>query len=173
MRNTKLTNILLILLLIFNVAFIGKWWLTHHKLHHPKEMEAEPTAVMNDRNKGGMFLVKALGLDTIQQSKLNNILTIHYNFLDRYTSAYLRNQTNFFNALKGNPDSATAFRCADSLGILKIAMERELYLHFQIIKNICNSSQQKQYDGLIDNMAKDFVHHHNLLNNIKTKPDTL
>jgi hypothetical protein len=174
MRNSKLTNILLILLLIFNVAFIGKWWLTRRKMHHPKEMNAEPTAVMNDRTKGGMFLIKALALDTMQQKKLNTILEVHYNFLDRYMAAYLRNQTNFFNALKDNQDSSTAFRCADSLGILKVAMERELFLHFQSIKNICNNTQQKQYNDLIDNMSKDFVHHHNALLHIdKPKHDSL
>jgi hypothetical protein len=174
MRNSKLTNILLILLLIFNVAFIGKWWMSRHKMHHPKGEDAEPTAVMNDKGKGGMFLVKSLGLDTIQQKKLNAILAMHYSFLDKYTAAYLRNQTRFFNALKDNPDTAIAFRCADSLGILKVAMERELFMHFQTIKNICNSSQQKQYNDLIDNMSKDFVHHHNaLLHPEKTKHDSL
>ena len=88
-------------------------------------------------------------------------------------ASYVRNQTNFFSALKDNVDSATAFRCADSMGMLKAAMEKELYQHFQSIKNICNSGQQKQYDELIDNMAKDFVHHHNSLYNIKTKHDSL
>jgi len=174
MRNAKLTNILLIILLIFNVAFIGKWWMGHRKMHHSKEMEAEPTSVMNDRTKGGLFLIKSLGLDTIQQKKLNAILTAHYNFLDKYTAAYIRNQSGLFNALKDNSDSTIAFHCADSLGILKVTMERELYLHFQSIKNICNSGQQKQYNELIDNMSKDYVHHHNaLLHPEKTKHDTL
>jgi len=174
MRNTKLTNILLIILLIFNVAFLGKWWMGHHKMHHQKETEVEPTSAMNDHTKGGIFLIRSLGLDTIQQKKLNSILAAHYNFLDKYTAAYLRNQTGFFSALKGNSDSTTAFRCADSLGILKVAMEKELYVHFLSIKNICNSAQQKQYDELIDNMSKDFAHHHNAyLHPEKTKHDTL
>lgn len=174
MKNTTLTNILLIILLLFNIAFIGKWWMGHHKIHHSKEMDVEPTSAMNDHSKGGIFLIKSLGLDSIQQKTLSTLLAAHYDFLDKYTAAYLRNQTRFFNALKGNPDSATAFHCADSMGILKVAMERELYSHFLSIKNICNSTQQKQYDELIDNISKDFAHHHNAyLHPEKTKHDTL
>ena len=175
MNNTKLTNILLIVLLVFNVVFLGNWWMGHHKPHHPKkESEIETTSLMNDRNKGGMFIVKTLGFDTLQQTKLNNILSVHYDFLDKYMAAYLRNQINLFNSLKNNQDSATAFQCADSLGILKRAMVRELYLNLSSIKNICNSNQQKQYNDLIDNMSKDFVHHHNaILNKPKTNQDSL
>lgn len=172
MRNTKLTNILLIILLIFNVAFIGKWWIGHRKFHHPKK-EVETTTLMNDRYKGGMFLVKTLGLDTLQQKTLDKILAMHYNLLDKYMSAYNREQTKFFNALKNNQDSATAFQCADSLGILKVVMERELYSNFISIKNICNSQQQKQYDELIDNISQECVRHHTLSNSLKTNHDTL
>jgi hypothetical protein len=171
MNNTKLTNILLVLLLIFNVAFIGTWWMSHPKFHHPKkEIKPETTILLHDRDRGEMFLVKALNLDTAQQKKLDNILAAHYTFFDKYSNAYLRNQSDFFNALKNTPDSVTAFRSADSLGILKVAMEKELYSHFLSIRNICNSGQQKQYNQLIDNMSKEFVRHHGLI--IGTKPDT-
>jgi hypothetical protein len=173
--NTKLTNILLIILLIFNVAFVGRWWMMgHHKPHHPmKEPKQETTIILHDRNKGEMFLVSTLGLDSLQQKKLDPILESHFNFLDKYMSAYIRNQSNFFNALKNNQDSTTAFRCADSLGLLKVAMERELYLHFLSIKNICNSGQQKQFNELIDNMSREFVHHHDIHSSEKSNQDSL
>jgi hypothetical protein len=87
--------------------------------------------------------------------------------------AYIRNQTHFFSSLKNNPDSTTAFHCADSLAILKVAMERELYSHFLSIKNICNSEQQKRYDELIDNMSQEFVRHHDFSGSTKTNHDTL
>lgn len=172
MNNTRLTNILLIILLIFNVTFLGKWWIGHRKLHR-LEKENETTIIMNNPDRGGIFLVKTLGLDTLQQKKLNNILTIHYDFFKKYMNAYIRNQTKLFNALKNNGDSATAFRCADSLGMLKVAMEKELYIHFLSIKNICNSAQQKQYDELIDNISCEFLHHHDFSNSAKTNRDTL
>jgi hypothetical protein len=173
--NTKLTNILLIILLVFNVVFLGAWWMGHHKAHHQpkKEAQTETTMLLNDRNKGEMFLIKNLGLDTLQQKKLDNIMVAHFNFLDKYMNAYIRNQNNLFDALKDNKDSVYAFHCADSIGILKVAMERELYLHFVSIKNICNSGQQTKFNELIDNMSKEFVQHHDLHKTAKATPDSL
>ena len=169
MSNTKLTNIILIILLIFNVVFVGRWWMTHHKFHHPKkEVDMDNTTLSHDRNKREMFLVKSLSLDSIQQKELDTTLTSHYTFLNKYMTAYVRNQVEFFNALKNNPDTAVAFRCADSLGILKVKMEREFYMHLLKLKNICNSQQQQQYNQLIDNVSQDFVIHHNFSNNTKT-----
>lgn len=175
MNNTKLTNILLIILLVFNVAFIGKWWMGHQKFHHQGNKEAAPDTMspLHDRSKAEIYLVKTLALDTAQQKKLDNILATHYTIFDKYMAANIRNQTNFFNALKNTPDSATALRCIDSLAIIKIAMEKELYFHLLSIKNICNSGQQKQYNELIDNMSLEFVHHHNFSGSPKPKHDTL
>ncbi len=174
--NTKLTNILLIILLVFNAAFLGKWWMGHHKFHHPNpEMGPPPetTAILHDRNKGEMFLVKSLGFDSLQQKKLDKVLEAHFSFLDKYMGAYIKNQTDFFNDLKSNPDTATISRCIDSMGILKVAMQKELYSHLMSIKNICNSGQQKQYNELIDNMSKEFVHHHDFHNGGKPNHDSL
>jgi hypothetical protein len=174
--NTKLTNILLIILLIFNVAFVGTWWTSHHKMHHPKktvEPPVETTTLMNDRSNGEMYLVRTLGLDSAQQKKLNVLMIAHFNLHDMQMKTYVRNQTNLFNALKDGKDSVYANRCADSLGMLKVAMEKELYMHFNSIKNICTGDQQKHFDELIDNMSKEFVHHHDMSNSPKPTQDSL
>ncbi len=172
--NTKLTNILLILLLIFNVAFIGKWWMGHRKMHHPKmDMPVETTTLLHDRTRGEEYLVKTLGLDTVQQKELDVIQAAHFSFLDKNMGAYIRNQNNLFNALKVSNDSVYVSRCADSLGMLKAAMEKEMYMNFASIKTICNPAQQKQFDGLIDDMAKEFMHHHDFHNNGRTNHDSL
>jgi hypothetical protein len=53
-------------------------------------------------------------------------------------------------------------------------MEKELYMHFAVIKAFCNCGQQKQCDDLLDNMSKDFMHHHDFRNNnIKGNHDSL
>lgn len=172
--NTKLTNILLIVLLIFNVAFIGTWWMGHRKMHHPKkDTPVETTTLLNDRTKGEMFLVKTLGFDSVQQKKLDILLQTHFNFRDKYTAAYVRNQTNLFNALKDGKDSAYAGRCADSLGILKTAFSKELYMNFSEIKSVCTPGQLKQFDELIDNMDKEFVKHHDFSNMARPTQDSL
>jgi hypothetical protein len=174
MRTTQLTNILLIILLLINVAFLGKWWMEQHKFHHTKkDVKTETTMLLHDRTKGGVFLAKTLGLDTLQQKKLDTILGAHFTFLNKYMGAYIRTQSEFFTALKNNQDSTVAFHYVDSLGLLKVSMERELYLHLLRIKNICNTAQQKQYNQLIDNMSMDFVHSHDFLNNTKPTHDSL
>lgn len=169
MSNTKLTNIILIILLIFNVAFVGRWWMTHHKFHHPKkDNDMGNSTLSHDRNKREMFLVKTLNLDSLQQKKLDTILISHYAFLNKYMTAYVRNQVEFFNTLKNNPDTTVAFRCADSLAILKIKMEREFYMHLLGLRNICNNQQQKQYDQLIDDISKEFIDSHSFSNSAKS-----
>ncbi|HTB32014.1 MAG TPA: hypothetical protein VK808_08320 [Bacteroidia bacterium] len=172
--NTKLTNILLILLLIFNVAFVGKWWMGHRKFHQPKKQteRVETTTLLHDPDKAEIYLVKSLGLDSIQQKKLDTILIAHFKFQDRSMSDYIREQTMLFNSLKNRMDSV-AFKCSDSLGVLKVAMERELYLHFIHIRSICNGDQQAKFDELIDNMSKEFVHHHDFHSSAKAGHDSL
>ncbi len=174
MMNTKLTNILLIILLLFNVAFLGTWWLGHHRMHHPpkKGPEAEASTLLLDQDKGGMFLVKTLGLDTLQQKKLDNLLQAHFVSLHENMDAYVRNQLNFFNSLKNN-DSTYAFRCADSMGMLKVKMEKEFYKHLMNIKNICNSGQQKQFEEFTESLSKEFVRHHDVRSSGKTSHDSL
>ncbi|HTA26697.1 MAG TPA: hypothetical protein VK809_02835, partial [Bacteroidia bacterium] len=144
------------------------------KMHHPKtDAPIETTTILHDRTKGEIFLVKTLGLDTIQQKKLEAIQTAHFSFLDKNMSAYIRNQNNLFDALKNNNDTAYVARCADSLGMFKVAMEKELYTNFAAIKAICTSDQQKKFNDLIDNMSKEFLHHHDFHNSGKTSQDSL
>ena len=166
MNNTRLTNVLLILLVLFNLAFVAMWWMGHKKMHHPmKDAPVETTTLMHDRTKGEVFLVKTLGLDTVQQKKLDNIMAVHFDYLDKNMSVYKRIQSNLFNSLKNSIDTSYASRCADSLGVLKVAMTQEFYAHFASIKTICNTGQQKQFDDIIDSMSKEFLFHHDFSNN--------
>lgn len=144
----------------------------HHRPHHIQK-PVETTTLLMDRSKADIFLVKTLDLDTLQQKELGTILAAHYVFLDKYMTAYINTQCDLFNALKDKPDSATAFRCADSLSKLKVVMEKELFLHFLSIKNICSSSQQAQYNKLIDNISQEFTRHHDFSKSAKPNHDTL
>ena len=172
--NTKLTNILLIILLIFNVAFVGTWWMGHRKAHHPMHgAKTETTQLLQDRSKGEMYLIKTLGFDSVQQKKLDNVLENHFKFLDKNMGTYIRIQNDLFNALKSGNDSAYANRCADSMGILKVIMEKELFTHFSAIRAICNTGQQKQFNDLIDNMSTEFVHRHDYRSIAKANQDSL
>ncbi len=137
--------------------------MSHRKYHHPqKPIVTETITLMNDRSKGEIYLVKTLGLDSVQQKKLDKIMETHFTIHDKFLIAYNRNQKNLFNALKDGRDTTFASRCADSLGILKVAMTKEFFSHFSNIKEICSSAQQKQFDELIDNMSAEFLKHHNL-----------
>jgi hypothetical protein len=174
MMNTKLTNILLILLLIFNVAFVGKWWMGHRNFHHPKMQPetTEATTLLHDPDKAELYLVKTLGLDSLQKKKLDTILVTHFKFEDKFMNSYISNQTIIFNSIKNGMDTA-AFKCSDSLGVLKVAMEREFYMHFRSIKSICNSGQQAKLNELVDNMSKEFVRHHDFHANAGSSHDSL
>ena len=75
-------------------------------------------------------------------------------------SAVARNEKNLMDAMMANPaDSAHAFLYADSIGMLRATMQKELFRHFDNIRKMCNPEQSKKFDELVGKMCKEFPHH--------------
>ncbi len=145
-------------MLILNAAFLGSWWYGHMRAH--RMMMHEHGMFKDHETKGAMFMVQKLGLTDEQQSKLEALRKEHFQKVNGLEMAVSRNEKNMMAALTKNPaDSISAGKCADSIGILKAAMTKELFAHFNNIKKMCTPEQSAKFDELIEQMSKEFPHH--------------
>lgn len=165
MKQRTLTNILLLALLAFNVGFLGSWWYGHWKAH--RRMHKKFKYFGGHESKGGMFLVKELGLTDEQQNQLENLRKEHFQKVQLMEEGVARNEKRLMNALMANPaDSVTANLSADSVGILKGDIQKELFDHFNNIKKMCTPEQSAKFDQLIEELSKEFPHHEGMYHNV-------
>ena len=158
MKQRTVTNVLLLALLVFNVGFVGSWWYGHWKAH--RMMREEHKHFSGHGSKAGMFLAKQLGLNDEQVQKLEALRKEHFDKIGLMEAAVDRNEKNMMDALMANPtDSAKANMCADSVGILKADIQKELFSHFSSIKKICTPEQNAKFDSLVKEMMAEFPHH--------------
>lgn len=162
MMNTRLTNSLLIVMLLLNLAFIGSWWFMHSKghnrmAHHDMGGSMPPMHDMKDR--GGMFLIKQLDFSDDQQAKADKIFQAHGDKMKRYQAEISRLQKKIFECISTDtPDSVHAFIYADSLGMWRNQIQKEMFRSSVAIRQICTPDQKKKYDELLQNMGKHFGH---------------
>lgn len=158
MNNRRVTNIILLVLLVFNVGFVGTWWIGHWRAHHRHKMYEH--YMQEHESKGSMFLIKKLDLNQDQQNQLDALRKEHFNKIEQLETAVARNEKNIMAALMLNPmDSVKANACADSIGMLKASMQKELFRHFSAIRKICTPEQSKKFDEMVMEMSKEFPHH--------------
>jgi Spy/CpxP family protein refolding chaperone len=156
MKNTRLVNTVLILLLFLNAAFLGSWWYGHWKAHRLPEYKSH----YGIDSKGAKCLVKQLNFNDSQQAQLKSLRKEHFQKMEVLESAVARNEKNMMNAIMASPmDSAHAFLYADSIGIVKSSMQKELFRHLADIKKICTPDQISKFDELIKEMSDEFPHH--------------
>ena len=157
MKNTRVINTVLILMLLLNVAFLGSWWFGHWRAHR---MMKEEFVHEGHESKATMFMVKELGFSDVQVEQLKALRKDHFQKIESMDAAVMRNEKNMMAALMTNPiDTVHANMYADSVGMLKAAMQKELFRHFEGIKKICTPEQSSKFDHLVEEMSKEFPHH--------------
>ncbi|HXB12050.1 MAG TPA: periplasmic heavy metal sensor [Bacteroidia bacterium] len=157
MKNTRLINIVLILMLLLNAGFLGSWWYGHWKAHKMERMNYTHHGI---DSKGAKCLVKQLNFNEAQQTQLETLRKEHFQKMGMLESAVARNEKNMMNAIMASPmDSAHAFLYADSIGIVKASMQKELFRHLADIKKVCTPDQISKFDELIKEMSNEFPHH--------------
>ena len=156
--NTRLTNAILIVMLLLNLAFLGSWWMMHmkgrNKMHHiPGEMHA------GMQDKGMMFLTKQLDFSDDQQTQADKIFHSHADRMQKYQEQISRFQKEIFKCMSNDvPDSVNAFKYADSLGVCRVEVQKELFRSSVAIRQLCTPDQKKKYDELMQNMGKHIGH---------------
>jgi Spy/CpxP family protein refolding chaperone len=155
--NTRLTNTILIVMLLLNLAFVGSWWMMHNKASRSK-MRHEG-GLHNMQDKGMMFLTKQLDFDNTQQEQAEKIFKDHADKMKKYQSEISRLQKEIFACMANDmPDSVHAFMYSDSVGTYRVAVQKELFRSSVAIRQICNPEQKKKYDELMQNMGKRLGH---------------
>jgi Spy/CpxP family protein refolding chaperone len=154
---TRLTNTILIVMLLLNLAFIGSWWMMHMKAHD--KMRHDNAGFHNMQDKGMMFLTDRLNFDDTQKAQAEKIFSGHADKMRKYQAEIGRLQNNIVKCMAQDiPDSVHAFIYADSVGIWRIAAQKEMFRGSIAIRQICNTEQKRKFDELMQNMSKRLGH---------------
>ncbi|HTA83608.1 MAG TPA: hypothetical protein VK783_11755 [Bacteroidia bacterium] len=157
--NTRLTNSILIVMLVLNLAFIGTWWMTKMKEHNRTHRDAGGFRTMNMQDKGMAFLTRQLGFNDDQQAKADKIFHEHADKMHKYEMEVGRLQKEIFKCMaQDSPDSIHAFMYADSVGMWRMATQKEFFRSSIAIRQLCTTEQKKKYDDLMQNMTKRLNH---------------
>jgi len=153
--NTRLTNAILIVMLLLNLAFIGSWWAMHMKGRNNNKMHHVPGEMHGMSDKGGMFLTKQLNFSDDQQTQADKIFHSHADKMQKYQEQIGKFQKEIFVCMTNDtPDSIRAFKYADSVGACRIEVQKEMFRSSLAIRQLCTADQKKKYDELMENMSK-------------------
>lgn len=121
---------------------------------------------MHHESRGAMFIAHELGLSDEQQAKLAELRKEHFQKIEDLNNKVARCEKNMMSALVANPaDSAKANLYADSAGLYKASIQKEIFAHFNSIKKMCTPEQQAKFDELAKEMMKEFPHHWDMHHN--------
>lgn len=159
--NRRITNTILIVLLLLNAAFIGSWWMSRMHGRRMHMNNANHFAMGEDR--GMDFLVKELKLDSVQKKQIESLWKEHSVKMSTYQTEITRYEKQTLDCmLQDTPDSTKAFAYADSAGMVRNAIHKELFRHLTKVRQLCNPDQKKEFDKVVKNMIMKVSHHHNM-----------
>jgi Spy/CpxP family protein refolding chaperone len=168
MNNTKLTNIILILLLAFNVLFLGSWWYGHWKAHRISRH-----GMCGNPGKGEKFFCRKLNLSSSQQAQYEALGKSHLQKIKSMENEKAEYDIKMMEILIHNPaDSARAFLYGDSAGMVKARMMKEMYRHLNDLRMMCTPEQTVEFDSLMKKMTEEFPLYHAGFNCSREQADT-
>ena len=136
----KLTNILIVILVVINIASLSFIWfreLNHHQL--------PPPPISPDQEKVNSFLDRELDLNADQEKKFNENRKEHFEvtrkFEDRITGFKKEILSESFNL---NPNIQKITALTDSIGSAQKSYEMFLSQHFQKLAAICTPDQREK-----------------------------
>ncbi|HTB07176.1 MAG TPA: hypothetical protein VK806_09510 [Bacteroidia bacterium] len=159
--NTRLTNTILIVLLLLNAAFVGFWWL-HHGHSHRMHPNMNHTAKGQGRVMGMDIIVKELNLDSAQKRQVEGLWKEHSATMGKYQAQITQFEKQTLECMThGITDSSRAFVYADSAGMVRNAIQKEHFRYMARINQLCNADQKKKFDEMVKNMIMRVSHHWN------------
>jgi protein CpxP len=144
-RNKWLTVAFLVLVAL-NIATLAAFWVIKDKKEGPP---------------GGMrsgvteFLIKELGLDSLQQLRFKELVTEHRNGMQDIRKDLRAAKDSFFDLLKApSIDDAALAKAAATANIPDQQMEIITFRHFQQVRAICNETQKAKFDQIIHEVLR-------------------
>lgn len=142
-NKNKLLVYVMIALLIMNTIFTTILWF---RTNPPKHEDMRKS--VRER-----FLIENLDLDSIQQSKLDNLMLQHHAQLELFKDKERGYRETLFELLKSDPyDSLVVLNCVNDAAKIKMQIDTSVFYHFKRIRKICNPSQLSKLDSLIENL---------------------
>jgi hypothetical protein len=116
--STRLTNSILIVLLLLYLAFAGHWLINRSRRNN----EGQNREAM----KGAIFLSGKLNFDSAQRDQVKKLLMAHAGKIRKYKRDISRLSEEIFKYTDMQvPDTVHAYLCADSIGIYRATMQKE------------------------------------------------
>ena len=133
---------MVILLLIANAATIATFWVTRkNKPPAPKGSPAE-------------FLAKELNFDSNQKEQLEKLVKEHREAAESLRPKVREAKDAFFDLMK-NPAISDSTKKAAARSVSAVTEQLDLltFDHFQKIRAICNTEQQRKFDAIIHQLT--------------------
>ena len=139
----KLLTWLVVLLLIANAITITMFWLSRSK--PPQPMRATPQN----------FLVESLKLDAKQQEQLEVLVKEHRQGAEQLRMKTKDSKEALFDLLKQpNVSDSTKQAAAKAVSVTTEELDLLTLNHFQKVRALCNSEQQKKFDEIINDVIR-------------------
>jgi periplasmic protein CpxP/Spy len=139
----KMLISLVVLLLIANTATIAYFWINRSK---------EPG---NPKERPNEYLVRELKFDSSQQEQLEALVKKHRETVERLRQQVRSAKDSFFS-LVHEPLANDSVKKAAAASVSRITEQIDLITldHFQQIRKICNTEQQKRFDEIIQEVIR-------------------
>jgi periplasmic protein CpxP/Spy len=106
---------------------------------------------------GPVIIEEALGFDSKQLSDFKPLMRKHFEAVIPLRKAIQQDKDSLFDWLKSGGNDSTAFNNhLASMSAKVIENERNTFLHFKEIRDLCTPEQKKYFD---DVLIKKFKHH--------------
>ncbi|MBI5858216.1 MAG: periplasmic heavy metal sensor [Sphingobacteriales bacterium] len=139
----KLLTWLVILLLVANAATLAMFWLNKRK--GPPPVKGVPNE----------FLIKELKLDSAQQQQLDVLVKEHRQKAEEIREKVRAAKDSLFELVKQTTATDSAKQAA-AAACSKLTEELDVLTvnHFQKIRALCNTDQQKKFDDIIHDITR-------------------
>ncbi len=134
-----------VLLIILNMVTLAAFWIMRDKRPSPP---ASNKAVAD-------FLVKELGLDSVQVQKLLDLRKTYQDSIHEVRDHNREAKNDFFSLLPNDSITNAALQqAAQKAVVYDIQTDILTFRHFQAIRKICTESQKRKFDEVIQEVLR-------------------
>jgi len=145
--NNRLLSVITLLLLTANIATLGYLWT--HKAGNTNIFPPPPAGQVFE------FITKELKLDSVQQQTYKTLRDEHQAGQRPLQDSIRKAKDDFFELLKqqGVPEIQVQQQSA-KVAAAEQQLELFTFKHFQKLRAICNTTQQKRFDEIIQDVLR-------------------
>lgn len=146
-KNNKLLSLLTLLLLVINVVTLTMVWKNNRQYSNPGEPPIQGPVFE--------FVTTELNLTEQQQAKYRVLREEHQSQQRPLLDSIRKAKEAFFELLKDTAVSEATVAAYNNKGLaLQGQLELVHFRHFQQLRAICNSEQQRKFDGIIQTVLR-------------------